>query len=101
MRWLMIFLVAVLVLLQIRLWFGEGSISNKIALDKQWESQRQINEEHRLRNRLIAQEVESFKTNLDSLEEKARKDLGMIKDGEVFYLVIDKKKQPATDRAEP
>jgi cell division protein FtsB len=97
----MIFLVAVLVLLQIRLWFGEGSISNKIALDKQWESQRQINEEHRLRNRLIAQEVESFKTNLDSLEEKARKDLGMIKDGEVFYLVIDKKKQPATDRAEP
>ena len=101
MRWLMIFLVAVLVLLQIRPWFGEGSISNKIALDKQWESQRQINEEHRLRNRLIAQEVESFKTNLDSLEEKARKDLGMIKDGEVFYLVIDKKKQPATDRAEP
>jgi cell division protein FtsB len=97
----MIFLVAVLVLLQIRLWFGEGSISNKVALDKQWESQRQINEEHRLRNRLIAQEVESFKTNLDSLEEKARKDLGMIKDGEVFYLVIDKKKQPATDRAEP
>jgi cell division protein FtsB len=97
----MIFLVAVLVLLQIRLWFGEGSISNKTALDKQWESQRQINEEHRLRNRLIAQEVESFKTNLDSLEEKARKDLGMIKDGEVFYLVIDKKKQPATDRAEP
>ena len=101
MRWLMIFLVAVLVLLQIRLWVGEGSISNKVALDKQWESQRQINEEHKLRNRLIAQEVESFKTNLDSLEEKARKDLGMIKDGEVFYLVIDKKKQPATDRAEP
>ncbi|MFL2500086.1 MAG: septum formation initiator family protein [Porticoccaceae bacterium] len=97
----MFFLVALLVLLQIRLWFGEGGISNKIALDKQWESQRQINEEHRLRNQLIAQEVESFKTNLDSLEEKARKDLGMIKDGEVFYLVIDKKKQPATDRAEP
>lgn len=101
MRWLMFFLVATLVLLQIRLWFGEGSISNKIALDKQWESQRQINEEHKLRNRLIAQEVESFKTNLDSLEEKARKDLGMIKDGEVFYLVIDKKKQSTTDRAEP
>ncbi|MDG1694638.1 MAG: septum formation initiator family protein [Porticoccaceae bacterium] len=97
----MFFLVAILVLLQIRLWFGEGSISNKITLDKQWDSQQQINEQHRLRNRLIAQEVESLKTNLDSLEEKARKDLGMIKDGEVFYLVIDKKKQSATDRAEP
>lgn len=101
MRWLMVFLVAILVLLQMRLWFGEGSISNKIALDRQWETQQQINQEHKLRNRLIAQEVQSLKTNLDSLEEKARKDLGMIKDGEVFYLVIDKNKQSATDRAEP
>ena len=97
----MVFLVAILVLLQMRLWFGAGSISNKIALDRQWETQQQINQEHKLRNRLIAQEVQSLKTNLDSLEEKARKDLGMIKDGEVFYLVIDKNKQSATDRAEP
>jgi cell division protein FtsB len=51
-----------------------------------------------LRNRLIAQEVESLKTNLDSLEEKARKDLGMIKEGEVFYLVTDKKKQSKADK---
>ena len=101
MRWLMVVLVAILVLLQIRLWFGEGSISNKVALDKQWQSQQQINEEYKLRNKLIAQEVQSLKNNLDSVEEKARKDLGMIKEGEVFYLVIDKKKQPVTDRAEP
>jgi cell division protein FtsB len=33
--------------------------------------------------------VESLKTNLDAIEEKARKDLGMIKQGEVFYLVTD------------
>lgn len=97
----MVVLVAILVLLQIRLWFGEGSISTKIALDRQWESQQQINEDHKLRNRLIAQEVKSLKTNLDSLEEKARKDLGMIKEGEVFYLVIDKKQPPAIDKSEP
>ena len=101
MRWLMVVLVAILILLQIRLWFGEGSISNKVALDKQWQTQKQINEEYKLRNKLIAQEVESLKTNLDSVEEKARKDLGMIKQGEVFYLVIDKKKQSASDTAEP
>lgn len=97
----MVVLVAILILLQIRLWFGEGSISNKVALDKQWQTQKQINEEYKLRNKLIAQEVESLKTNLDSVEEKARKDLGMIKQGEVFYLVIDKKKQSASDTAEP
>jgi cell division protein FtsB len=97
----MVVLVTILILLQIRLWFGEGSISNKVALDKQWQTQKQINEEYKLRNKLIAQEVESLKTNLDSVEEKARKDLGMIKQGEVFYLVIDKKKQSASDTAEP
>ena len=101
MRWLVVVLVALLVLLQIRLWFGEGSISNKIALDKQWHQQSEINQSLMLRNRIIAQEVESLKTNLDSLEEKARKDLGMIKEGEVFYLVTDKKKQSTADKKEP
>jgi cell division protein FtsB len=101
MRWLVVVLVALLVLLQIRLWFGEGSISSKIALDRQWQEQREINESLMLRNRLIAQEVESLKTNLDSLEEKARKDLGMIKEGEVFYLVTDKKEQSTADKKEP
>ncbi|MDA9007750.1 septum formation initiator family protein [Porticoccaceae bacterium] len=61
MRWLVVVLVALLVLLQIRLWFGEGSISSKIALDRQWQEQREINESLMLRNRLIAQEVESLK----------------------------------------
>ena len=101
MRWLIVVLVALLVLLQIRLWFGEGSISSKIALDKQWQEQREFNESLMLRNRLIAQEVESLKNNLDSLEEKARKDLGMIKEGEVFYLVTDKKKQSTANKKEP
>ena len=89
MRWLVVVLVALLVLLQIRLWFGEGSISNEIALDKQWHQQSEINESLMLRNRLIAQEVESLKTNLDSLEEKARKDLGMIKEGEELAALHD------------
>jgi cell division protein FtsB len=43
---------------------------------------------------LIATDVESLKTNLDAIEEKARSDLGMIKQGETFYLVIDKNNQP-------
>ena len=91
MRWLVVVLVALLLILQVRLWFGEGSISHKLALDKQWENQKQKNENLKIRNRLIAKEVESLKTNLDSIEEKARRELGMIKEGETFYLIIDKK----------
>jgi len=90
MRWLLIILIVFLAGLQFRLWVGEGSLAHKAELDKKVEEQRIENKKLRLRNKQIAQEVESLKTNLDSIEEKARKDLGMIKDGEIFYLVIDK-----------
>ena len=88
MRWLLILLVVLLVGLQIRLWVGEGSLAHRAELDRQLELQTEKNRQLKQRNDLIAQEVESLKNNLDSIEEKARKDLGMIKQGEIFYLVI-------------
>ena len=90
MRWLLILLVVLLVGLQIRLWVGEGSLAHRAELDRQLELQTEKNRQLKQRNDLIAQEVESLKNNLDSIEEKARKDLGMIKQGEIFYLVIDR-----------
>ena len=90
MRWLLIILTVLFVGLQFRLWVGEGSLAHKAELTKKVEQQRQINQQLQSRNQHVAQEVESLKTNLDSIEEKARKDLGMIKEGEIFYLVIDK-----------
>ena len=90
MRWLLILLVVLLVGLQIRLWVGEGSLAHRAELDRQLELQTEKNRQLTQRNDLIAQEVESLKNNLDSIEEKARKDLGMIKQGEIFYLVIDR-----------
>ncbi|MCT2530335.1 cell division protein FtsB [SAR92 clade bacterium H921] len=90
MRWLLIILTVLFVGLQFRLWVGEGSLAHKAELTKKVEQQRQINQQLQSRNQQVAQEVESLKTNLDSIEEKARKDLGMIKEGEIFYLVIDK-----------
>ena len=101
MRGLLIVLVIILLLLQFRLWFGEGSISQKMELDRQLAVQKQQNEALKLRNRLIAKEVDSLKDNLDSIEEKARKDLGMIKDNETFYLVIDKNKRSSTEEKSP
>ena len=89
MRWLLIVLLILLLGLQTRLGVGEGSLAHKAELDKQLEDQRRVNLQLRDRNAFIAKEVESLKTNLDSIEAKARKDLGMIKGGEVFYLVTD------------
>ena len=89
MRWLLIVLLILLLGLQTRLWVGEGSLAHKSELDKQLEDQQRVNLQLRDRNAFIAKEVKSLKTNLDSIEAKARKDLGMIKGGEVFYLVTD------------
>jgi len=100
MRWLMIILLFILLLLQFRLWFGEGSILQKSQLDQELAAQQAENEDLKRRNKLIAKEVESLKNNLDAIEEKARKDLGMIKDNETFYLIIDKEEGlPAQDSA--
>ena len=90
MRWLLIILVVFFVGLQSRLWVGEGSLAHRSELNRQLEEQEHENQALRERNALIATDVESLKTNLNAIEEKARADLGMIKQGETFYLVIDK-----------
>ena len=93
MRWLIIILVVLLAGLQWRLWVGEGSLAHRAELNRQLQQQESENQALRERNQLIATDVESLKANLDAIEEKARADLGMIKQGETFYLVIDKKQQ--------
>ena len=93
MRWLTLILLVLLAGLQFRLWVGEGSLAHRAELNRQLQQQEEENQALRDRNQRIATDVESLKTNLDSIEEKARADLGMIKQGETFYLVIDKDKQ--------
>ncbi len=90
MRWLLVILLVFLAGLQFRLWVGEGSLAHRAELNRQLEEQEVENRALRERNALIATDVESLKTNLNAIEEKARADLGMIKQGETFYLVIDK-----------
>jgi cell division protein FtsB len=51
------------------------------------------NERLRERNRILAAEIEELKTGLDSIEERARHDMGMVRDGETFYLIIDEDKK--------
>ena len=94
MRWLIIILIVLLAGLQWRLWVGEGSLGHRAELNRQLQQQEDENQTLRQRNQQIATDVESLKNNLDAIEEKARADLGMIKQGETFYLVIDKNQQP-------
>ncbi len=94
MRWLLVILTVLLVIFQYRLWVGEGSLAQKVNLERKVAQQRLENERHRERNRVLAVEVEDLKDGLDSVEERARGDLGMIKQGETFYMVIEPGKKP-------
>ena len=89
MRWLFPVLVLLLLWLQLKLWVGEGSLAHKSELDHQIDQQAGENEQLQERNDDIAREVDSLKNNLDSIEEKAREDLGMIREGETFYLTTE------------
>jgi len=90
MRWLLVIFILFFLFLQYRLWVGEGSLAQRQVLQHKVEVQKQKNEALNDRNKILANEVESLKEGLESVEERARTDLGMIKDGETFYMVVDK-----------
>jgi cell division protein FtsB len=95
MRWLLWLLVVLLVLLQYRLWVGDGSLAEVWSLYQQVEVQREENQRLQERNQALEAEVKDLKQGLDAIEERAREELGMIKKGESFYQIIDE--PPARD----
>ncbi|HEY3700388.1 MAG TPA: cell division protein FtsB [Spongiibacteraceae bacterium] len=90
MRWLNILLLVLLTGLQYRLWVGPGSWAQVASLKREIEQQREHNSHLVARNQMLEGEVLSLKSGYEAIEEHARNDLGMIKRGETFYLVVDK-----------
>ncbi|HBR95760.1 MAG TPA: cell division protein FtsB [Gammaproteobacteria bacterium] len=82
-------LLLLLVMLVIRLVFGDGSVQELWRLHQQVETQRQTLEQLRQRNQALQAEVADLKKGLEAIEERARSELGMIREGEVFYQFID------------
>jgi cell division protein FtsB len=89
MRWVVAVLLILLCWLQYRLWVGDGSLAEVVALREEIAAQNTELERLRARNRTLEAEVEDLRTGEDALEERARSELGMIKDGEIFLQVID------------
>lgn len=86
MRVILIVLVIILVLLQIQLWRQFGEVR---ALRELVEEQRDENEDLQRRNEALAAEVEDLRAGLDAIEERARSELGLIRQGEDFFLIVD------------
>ena len=89
MRFLVVLGVVLLIGLQFRLWFGSSGVVERAELTDRLEVQRQRTQVLRERNRILVAEVEALKAGPDALEARARSELGMVKDGETFYLVIE------------
>jgi cell division protein FtsB len=98
MRWLAVGLLVVIALLQHPLWLGKGGWLRVWEVDRQLQQQRDGNEKLERRNAGMDAEVRDLKQGYDAIEERARFELGMVKQDEVFVQIPDK---PATDQSAP
>ncbi len=88
-RWLLALLIGILVLLQYRLWIGNNSLAERNRLEQAIEQQRQENARLEARNQLIQRQVEALREGNEEIEARARQELGLIREGETFYLILD------------
>lgn len=89
MRWLTLILVILIASLQYPLWLGKGSWLRVWDLNQQIDKQKAANTTLKARNDTLDAEVRDLKQGYAAIEERARSELGMIKQDEVFYQVMD------------
>ncbi len=90
MRFLIALLLTLVLVLQYRLWVGQGSLAEVHALQLEIGAQKDENERLQARNQELQAEVADLQNGREALEERARSELGMIKPGEVFIQVIER-----------
>ncbi|MDT8409849.1 MAG: cell division protein FtsB [Wenzhouxiangellaceae bacterium] len=86
MRVVTVGLVILLIVLQLQLWRQHARVGE---LQAHIETQHERNQELKARNDALAAEVLDLKSGLDAVEERARSELGLIRQGEEFYMVVD------------
>jgi cell division protein FtsB len=92
---LTLLLLALLVLLQVQLWAGDGGRAEVAELEQAVARQHKENRSLESRNEALEAEVVDLKEGQSAVEERARGELGMIYPGEVFYRVVEGNAVPA------
>jgi len=90
MRPLVFGLLVLILLIQYPLWLGRGGMFRVWEMERQIDVQRRSNDRAQARNSALDAEVRDLKQGLEALEERARSELGMIRDDEIFFQVIEK-----------
>lgn len=89
MRPLALVLLILAVLIQYPLWLGKGGVLRVWEMERQIEAQRESNVRLKTRNSALDAEVGDLKQGLEAVEERARSELGMIRNDEVFFQVVE------------
>lgn len=89
MKRLCFVLTLLLVILQYRLWFGGNSLSESYQLQDQIQAQQDSNAKLVARNQILREEINDLRSGTEAIEERARNELGMVKQGETFYRVVE------------
>lgn len=87
MRLLPLALAALLLLVHAELWFGKGGVPHQLALQGELSAQLAANAQARARNEQLAAEVSDLREGTEMVEEKARRELGMLRPDELLVVV--------------
>ena len=90
MRWLTVGLLALVALLQYPLWVGKGGWLKVWEYDRQLQQQKEVTRKLEIRNAGLDAEVRDLKQGYDAIEERARFELGMVKQDETFVQIPEK-----------
>jgi len=80
-------LAGLILAIQFPLWLGKGGWMRVWDVDQQLTAQNARNEGLEMRNAALAAEVKDLKQGSDAIEERARYELGMVKNDEVFFQI--------------
>ncbi|MBK8890676.1 MAG: cell division protein FtsB [Dechloromonas sp.] len=90
MRWLTVGLLALIAMLQYPLWLGKGGWLKVWEFDRQLQQQKEVTRKMEIRNAGLDAEVRDLKQGYDAIEERARFELGMIRQDESFVQIPEK-----------
>lgn len=95
-RLIPIALIALLVIVHVQLWYGRGSVGAVAHLTQQLAQQNRQNQQAQLANERLAAEVRDLADGLEMIEEKARRELGMVKPNEIYVQIATSPRTPGS-----
>ena len=98
MRWLALAFIVLIAALQYPMWLGKGGWLQVREFDRQLAAQKDANAKLKRRNDALDADVRDLKTGYEAIEERARSELGMLKQDEVFFQL---RQRPGEGRNEP